>query len=177
MLYPNRGFTCFTLKVVVGLCGTAYTSYCNRLGHFTKDCRAGPRVANPLNVRNLIVARRACFECGGTDHYKVACPRLIKAPGQEDNRPNQALVIDGGSRLWEQWQPSMRRAFMSRKSSPGPKHYDGHKAELVYHEKVVRILLPHGEALIILGKRPKEKVSHLMSAKAKEQKLKNITVV
>ncbi|GKD72766.1 reverse transcriptase domain-containing protein [Tanacetum coccineum] len=30
---------------------------CNRLGHFAKDCRAGPRMVNPLNPRNLIAAR------------------------------------------------------------------------------------------------------------------------
>ncbi|GJW50792.1 hypothetical protein Tco_0092143 [Tanacetum coccineum] len=35
----------------------------------------GPRMVNPLNTRNLIVARGVCFECGGTDHYKAACPR------------------------------------------------------------------------------------------------------
>ncbi|GJX85976.1 hypothetical protein Tco_0336750 [Tanacetum coccineum] len=41
---------------------------CNRLGNFAKDCRAGPRMMNPLNARNPTVARGACFECGGTDH-------------------------------------------------------------------------------------------------------------
>ncbi|GJR47221.1 reverse transcriptase domain-containing protein [Tanacetum coccineum] len=48
-------------------------------GHFAKDCRAGPRMVIPLNVRNSTTARGACFECGGTDHYKAACPRLNRA--------------------------------------------------------------------------------------------------
>ncbi|GKD29657.1 putative reverse transcriptase domain-containing protein, partial [Tanacetum coccineum] len=52
-----------------------------------------------------------------------------------------------------------------------------HKAEIVCHEKVVRIPLPRGETLRVLGERPEEKVRHLMSAKAKEQKLKDIAVV
>ncbi|GKC42288.1 hypothetical protein Tco_1060010, partial [Tanacetum coccineum] len=41
---------------------------------------------------------------------------------------------------------------------------------------MVRIPLPHDETLRVLGERPDEKVRHLMSAKAKEQKLKDIAV-
>ncbi|GKF93258.1 hypothetical protein Tco_0279977 [Tanacetum coccineum] len=52
-----------------------------------------------------------------------------------------------------------------------------HKAEIVCHEKVVRIPLPHDEMLRVLGERPEEKVRHLMSAKAERQKLKDIVVV
>ncbi|GJS99937.1 putative reverse transcriptase domain-containing protein [Tanacetum coccineum] len=51
------------------------------------------------------------------------------------------------------------------------------KAEIVFHEKVVRIPLPHCEMLRVLGERSEEKVRHLMSTKAKEQKLKDIVVV
>ncbi|GJS81747.1 reverse transcriptase domain-containing protein [Tanacetum coccineum] len=52
-----------------------------------------------------------------------------------------------------------------------------HKAEIVCHEKVVRIPLPNGEMLRVLEESPEEKVRHLKSAKAKEQKLKDIMVV
>ncbi|GKE92048.1 hypothetical protein Tco_1573143 [Tanacetum coccineum] len=48
------------------------TSY-NHFRYIAKDCRVRPRVVNPLNARNLTVARGACFECDGTDHYKAAC--------------------------------------------------------------------------------------------------------
>ncbi|GJU55496.1 putative reverse transcriptase domain-containing protein [Tanacetum coccineum] len=51
-----------------------------------------------------------------------------------------------------------------------------HKAKIVCHEKVVRIPLPNGKTLRVLGERP-EKVRHLMSTKAKEQKLKDIAVL
>ncbi|GJY99095.1 reverse transcriptase domain-containing protein [Tanacetum coccineum] len=54
----------------------------NRLGHFAKDCKARPRMVNPLNARNPIAARGACYECGDTNHYKSACPRLNRAPRQ-----------------------------------------------------------------------------------------------
>ncbi|GKC68496.1 reverse transcriptase domain-containing protein [Tanacetum coccineum] len=68
---------------------------CNRLGHFAKDYRAGPRIVNPLNARNPTAARGACYEYGGTDHYKSECPRLNRALGRERNRPNQAMTIEG----------------------------------------------------------------------------------
>ncbi|GKE36262.1 hypothetical protein Tco_1459667, partial [Tanacetum coccineum] len=52
-----------------------------------------------------------------------------------------------------------------------------HKVEIFFHEKVVRIPLPHSEMLRVLGEWPEAKVRHLMGAKAKEQKLKDIVIV
>nr|GEZ84315.1 hypothetical protein [Tanacetum cinerariifolium] len=52
-----------------------------------------------------------------------------------------------------------------------------HKAEIIFHEKVVRIPLQNGKVLRVIGERPEEKMRHLMSAKAKEQKQKEIVVV
>nr|GEY37340.1 putative reverse transcriptase domain-containing protein [Tanacetum cinerariifolium] len=52
-----------------------------------------------------------------------------------------------------------------------------HKAEIIFHEKVVRISLPYGEILRVLGEKPKEKVRHLISVKAEGQKLKDIDIV
>nr|GFB63627.1 putative reverse transcriptase domain-containing protein [Tanacetum cinerariifolium] len=52
-----------------------------------------------------------------------------------------------------------------------------HKAKIIYHEKVVRIPLPDGKVLGVIGERPKEKTRYVMSAKAKEQKQEEIVVV
>ncbi|GKA34761.1 hypothetical protein Tco_0721190 [Tanacetum coccineum] len=52
-----------------------------------------------------------------------------------------------------------------------------HKAEIVCHEKVVRITLQKGKVLRVIRERTEEKVRHLMSAKAKEQKQEEIVVV
>ncbi|GKF48578.1 hypothetical protein Tco_0141829, partial [Tanacetum coccineum] len=52
-----------------------------------------------------------------------------------------------------------------------------HKAEIICHEKVVRIPLPNGKVLRVVGERLEEKMRHVMSAKAKEQKQEEIVVV
>ncbi|GKA14852.1 putative reverse transcriptase domain-containing protein [Tanacetum coccineum] len=52
-----------------------------------------------------------------------------------------------------------------------------HKAEIICHEKVVRIPLLDGKVLRVLGEKPKEKMRQLMSAKAKEKKQEEIVVV
>ncbi|GKA47485.1 putative nucleotidyltransferase, ribonuclease H, partial [Tanacetum coccineum] len=243
----------------------------NRPGHLAKDCRVVPRNVNPVNARNPAAARGACFECGGTDHYKSACPRLNRAQGPGVNRPNQALAIDGGQGRRNNGNQARRRAFMlgAEEARQDPNivtgtftlnnHYattlfdsgadysfvsttfipllgiepsdlgfsyeieiasgqlveidkvikgckleiDGHvfdinlipfrsrsfdviigmdwlsnhKAEIICHEKVVRIPLLDGKVLRVLGERPEEKARHLMSAKAKEQKQEEMVVV
>ncbi|GKD93646.1 reverse transcriptase domain-containing protein, partial [Tanacetum coccineum] len=78
--------------------GKVFTTITNpirkdRLGNFAKDCKAWPRMVNPLNARNPTAARGACYKCGGINHYKAACPWLNRAPGQGGNLPNQALAI------------------------------------------------------------------------------------
>ncbi|GJZ18672.1 reverse transcriptase domain-containing protein [Tanacetum coccineum] len=91
-------------------CRTCFN--CNRLGHLAKDFRVVPRNVNPVNARNLAVAHGACFECGGTDHYKSACPRLNRAQGPGVNRPNQALAIDGGQGRGNNGNQACGKAFM-----------------------------------------------------------------
>ncbi|GKD84668.1 hypothetical protein Tco_1355822 [Tanacetum coccineum] len=52
-----------------------------------------------------------------------------------------------------------------------------YKAEIICHEKVVRIPLSGGKVLRVLGERPEEKARLLMSAKASEKKQEEIVVV
>nr|GEU82109.1 hypothetical protein [Tanacetum cinerariifolium] len=52
-----------------------------------------------------------------------------------------------------------------------------HKAEIIYHEKVVKIPLLDGKVLRVLGEKPKEKGRQLLSAKTKEKKQEEIVVL
>ncbi|GKC97510.1 hypothetical protein Tco_1167785 [Tanacetum coccineum] len=51
------------------------------------------------------------------------------------------------------------------------------KAEIICHEKVVRIQLPDGKVLGVVGERPDEKERLLMSVKASDKKQEEIVVV
>ncbi|GJW15316.1 hypothetical protein Tco_0019449 [Tanacetum coccineum] len=51
------------------------------------------------------------------------------------------------------------------------------KAEIIFHEKVVRIPLLDGKVLRVVGERPDEKARLLMSAKASDKKQEEIVVV
>ncbi|GJY48340.1 putative reverse transcriptase domain-containing protein [Tanacetum coccineum] len=52
-----------------------------------------------------------------------------------------------------------------------------HKAEIICHEKVVRIPLLDGKVLRVLGEKPEEKMRQLKSAKAKEKEQEKIVVI
>ncbi|GKC27988.1 putative reverse transcriptase domain-containing protein [Tanacetum coccineum] len=180
-------------------CRTCFN--CNRLGHFAKDCRVVPRNVNPINARNQTV--RACYECGSTDHVKVACPRAFML-GAEDARqdPN---IITGTFTLNDHYATTLfdsgaDYSFVSTTFIPllGIKPSDlgfsyeieiangqlveidklyDHKAEIVCYEKVVRIPLLDDKVLRVIGERPDKKVRHLVSAKPKEQKREELVMV
>ncbi|GKB58310.1 putative reverse transcriptase domain-containing protein [Tanacetum coccineum] len=191
------------------------TNY-NRLGHFAKDCRVGTRIVTLVNARNLKTTCWVCFECSGTDHYKVACHRLNQTPRQGGKRQNQAIAIEGGqghgnngiepnniSFSYEIEIASGQLVEINKVTRDCKLEIEGHtfdidlipfghesfdvivgmdwlsrhKAEIILHEKIARIRLPHGKILRVLGEKPKENIRHLMSAKAEEHKLKDVVVV
>nr|GFD55256.1 putative reverse transcriptase domain-containing protein [Tanacetum cinerariifolium] len=52
-----------------------------------------------------------------------------------------------------------------------------HKADIICHEKVVRIPLRNSKTLRVIGEGPEENVRHLRSTKTKEQKKEDIVMV
>nr|GEY67388.1 hypothetical protein [Tanacetum cinerariifolium] len=160
-------------------------------GHFARDCRVGPRMVTPLKAKNRTTAQGACFECSGTDHYKAACPRG-SSPGPEHYDGSFTLsnhyattLFDSGANyrfIFITFIPRLDLepsdlSFRYEIEIASGKVVEINKAKIVCYEKVVRISLPNGEILRVLGEKPEEKVRHLMNAKIEEQKLKDIAVV
>nr|GEV92397.1 hypothetical protein [Tanacetum cinerariifolium] len=162
---------------------------CNRPGHHAKYCRVVPRNVNPVNARNLAAVRGACIGCGGTDHYKSACPRLNRAQGPRVNRLKQALAIDGGQgRGNNGLEPSDLGFSYEIEIASGQLveidkvikscklEIEGHVFDinlipwLEYHYQMAKVSR-------VVGERPEEKIRHLMSAKAKGQKQEGIVMV
>ncbi|GKC77247.1 putative reverse transcriptase domain-containing protein, partial [Tanacetum coccineum] len=235
------------------------------------DCRVAPRMVNLVNARNPTAAPRACYECGGTNHFKVACPRLNQEQRLGGNRLNQVVANNGGQGRGNNSNQARGRAFMlgAEEARQDPNivtgtftlndHYattlfdsganysfasttfipllgiepselgfsyeieiasgqlvemdkvirgckleiegymfninlilfgsgsfdviirmdwlSSHKAEIICYKKVVRIPLQDDQVLRVIGERPEEKIRHLMSAKAKEQKQEEIVMV
>ncbi|GJS93786.1 putative reverse transcriptase domain-containing protein [Tanacetum coccineum] len=148
--------TCNSYHAPGGPCYTCFNY--NRLGYLAKDCRGVPRNVNPINARNPTV--RACYECGSTDHVRSACPRLNRAQGPEENRPNQVAANNEGQGHGNQRNQARGRAFMlgAEEARQDPNIVTGmdwlsnYKAEIICHGKVVRIPLPDGK--LILGATP-----------------------
>ncbi|GJS69234.1 putative reverse transcriptase domain-containing protein [Tanacetum coccineum] len=185
---------CNSFYALGGLCRTCYN--CNRPGHLVRDCRGVPRNMNHVNARNPTV--RACYECSSTDHVSPACPRWNRAQGPGENCPNQVAANNEGQGHGNQGNQARGRAFMlgAEEARQDPnivtgldpsdlsfkyeieissgqlveidKVTKGCKLEIEGH-KVVRIPLPDGKVLRVLGERPKEKARFLIGVKKQEE--------
>nr|GEX93906.1 putative reverse transcriptase domain-containing protein [Tanacetum cinerariifolium] len=159
--------------------------------------RVVPRNVNPINARNP--TGRACYEYGSTDHVKAACPRggslgpehhdgiepidlgfsyeIKIASGQlvEINKVIKGYKIEIEGHVFDiNLIPFESGSF---DMIIGMDWLFNQKAEIICHEKVVRIPLLDGKVLIVIGERADEKVRHLVSVMAKEQKRDELVVV
>ncbi|GJY26866.1 hypothetical protein Tco_0401592 [Tanacetum coccineum] len=137
--------TCNSYHAPRGPCRTSFNY--NRLGHLAKDCRGMPRNVNPVNAR--IPTVMACYECGSTDYVRSACPRLNRAQGLEENRPNQVAANNGGQGLGNQRNQARGRALIctdiakiTRKLSKPGKH--GHEKEKVHKSRKLQAKVNKG---------------------------------
>ncbi|GJS57181.1 putative reverse transcriptase domain-containing protein [Tanacetum coccineum] len=167
--------TCNSYHVPGGPCRTCFN--CNRRGYLARDCRGVPRNVNPVNAKNPTI--RACYECGSIDHVRLACPRLNRARGPEENRPNQVVANNGGQGL----EPSdlgfiYEIKIASRQLVEIDKVIKGCKLEIEGHVFDIDLIpFVHGSFDVIIGDRPEEKARLLMSDKASDKKQEEIVVV
>ncbi|GJT89574.1 reverse transcriptase domain-containing protein [Tanacetum coccineum] len=176
---------CNSFHAPEGPCRTCFN--CNRLGHLAKDYRSVPRNVNLVNARNPTV--RACYECGSIDHVRSSCPRLNRAHGSGSSPgPN---IVTGTFTFNNHFATTLFDSgadygFVSTTFIPllgiepselGMDWLSNHKDEKICHEKVVRIPLPDGNVLRVLGERLEEKARLLMSAKASDKKQEEIVVL
>nr|GEU54098.1 reverse transcriptase domain-containing protein [Tanacetum cinerariifolium] len=63
--------------------------------HMEKDYRVAPRMVNSVNARNPTAAPRVCYEYGGTDHFKAACPTLNQAQRPRETVQTKLLLLMG----------------------------------------------------------------------------------
>ncbi|GJU36235.1 putative reverse transcriptase domain-containing protein [Tanacetum coccineum] len=155
--------TCNSYHAPGGPCPTCFN--CNRPGYLARDCRGVSRNVNPVNARNPIV--RACYECGSTDYVRTTCPRLNRARGPKENHPNRVATNNGGLGHRNQGNQARGRAFM----------LGAEEARQDTNIVTVKIPLPNGKVLRVVGERPEDKVRLLMSAKASDKKQEEIVVV
>ncbi|GJW96165.1 putative reverse transcriptase domain-containing protein [Tanacetum coccineum] len=176
-------------------CRTCFN--CNLPRHFTKDCRVVPRNMNPINARKPTM--RTCYEWGSTNHFKAACPSFVSTTfipllGIEPSDLGFSYEIEIASGQLVEIDKVIKGCKLEIEGHEfdinlipfGSGSFDviigmdwlsNHKAEIICHEKVIKIPLPDGKVLRVIREIPKEKMKHVMSAKAKEQKQEEMVVV
>ncbi|GJV50734.1 putative reverse transcriptase domain-containing protein [Tanacetum coccineum] len=173
--------TCNSYHAPGGPCCTCFN--CNRPGHLAKDCSGMLRNVNPVNAKNPTV--RACYECSSTDHGRGNQGNQARGRafmlGAEEARQDPNIVTglepnDLGFR-YEIEIASGQLVEIDKVIKGCMDWLSNYKAEIICHEKVVRIPLPDGKVLRVVGERPEEKARLLMSAKASDKKQEEIVVV
>ncbi|GKF48655.1 putative reverse transcriptase domain-containing protein, partial [Tanacetum coccineum] len=183
--------TCNSNYAPEGPCRTCFN--CNRPGHLAKDCRGVPRNVNPVNARNPTV--RTCYECSSIDHVRGRAFMLAVEEARQD--PNivtgiepiklgfkyeieiasgQLVEID---KVIKGCKLEIKGHVFDIDLIPfGHGNFDviigmdwlsNYKAKIICHEKVMRIPLPDGNVLRVLGERLEENVRFLIGVKKQEE--------
>ncbi|GJS00891.1 putative reverse transcriptase domain-containing protein [Tanacetum coccineum] len=195
--------TCKSYHASGGPCRTCFN--CNRPGHLEKDYRDVPRNVNLINARNPTV--RECYECGSTDHgrgnqgnyargadYRFVSTTFIPLLGIKPSELGFKYDIEITSGQLVEIHKVIKGCKLEIEGHVfdidlipfghgsfdviiGMDWLSNQKAEIIYHEKVMKIPLLDGKVLRVLGERPKEKARLLMSTKTRDKKQEEIVVV
>ncbi|GJW61595.1 putative reverse transcriptase domain-containing protein [Tanacetum coccineum] len=139
---------CTTCNLFHAPGGSCRTCFnCNRPGHLARDCIVVPRNVNLIASGQLVEIDKVIKGCKLEIEGHVFDIDLI---------------------------PFGHRSF---DVIIGMDWLSNHEAEIICHEKVVRIPLLDGKVYRVLGERPEEKARLLMSAKDSDKKQEEIVVV
>ncbi|GJV34881.1 putative reverse transcriptase domain-containing protein [Tanacetum coccineum] len=191
--------------ILGGPCRTCFN--CNRLGHLAKDCRGVLRNVIHVNARNPTVracyecgntdhVRRACPRLNRARSPEENHPNQVAANngGLEPSELGFKYEIEIASGQLVEIDKVIKGCKLEIEGHVfdidlipfghgsfdviiGMDWLSNYKAEIICLEKVVRILLPDGKVLRVVGERPEEKARLLMSAKASDKKQEDIVVV
>ncbi|GJV61004.1 reverse transcriptase domain-containing protein [Tanacetum coccineum] len=150
-------------------------------GHLLKDCRVVPRNVNPVNTRNPTATRGGCGNNGNLTRGRAFMLGAEEAR-QDPNIVTGIMPSDLGfsykiyiaSRQLVEINKVIKGCKLKIEGHEfdislipfGNRSFDviigidwlsNHKAEIICHEKVVRIPLLDGKVLRVLGERPEEK--------------------
>ncbi|KAD3336539.1 hypothetical protein E3N88_32058 [Mikania micrantha] len=143
----------------IGTCESFVCGKCNKPGHTTKFCRySGPTTNNQ--------PKQGCYECGNVGHFRKDCPKLRNQGG--NNARGRAFVLGAGEARKDPnlvtgtflvnnhyasilFDTGADKSFVSTdlSSTLGMDWLSKNHAEIVCHEKIVRIPLPSGNTLSI----------------------------
>ncbi|GJW67748.1 reverse transcriptase domain-containing protein [Tanacetum coccineum] len=152
--------TCNSYHAPGGPCRTCFNY--NRPSHLEKDYRGMLRNVNPVNARNATVRGRG-------NQGNQARDRAFMLGAEEARQdPNIMTGIEPNELGFK-----YKIEIASGQLVEIDKVIKGCKLEI----EVVRIPLPDGKVLRVLGEKPEEKMRQLKSAKAKEKEQEEIVVV
>ncbi|GKA71544.1 putative reverse transcriptase domain-containing protein [Tanacetum coccineum] len=184
--------TCNSYYAPGGPCRACFN--CNRPGHLARDCRSVPRNVNPINARNPTVracykcgstdhVKTACPRWNRAQGPGENRPNQIAAnnKGLEPSDLGFKYEIEIASGQLVEIDEVIKGCKLEIEGHVfdidlipfghgsfdviiGMDWLSNNKAEIICHEKVVRMPLPDGNVLRVLGERPEEKAGLLMSA-------------
>ncbi|GJY23890.1 putative reverse transcriptase domain-containing protein [Tanacetum coccineum] len=150
---------------------------CQKLGHYARNCRIPIKQVAPINAGRGRYEPGTCYECGSlgalqdpnvmtevVDVKKVEVDRIIRNCKQELG--TSMFTIDLIPFGHGSFNVIVGMDWLSK-----------HKAEIVCHEKVVRIPFESGETLLVQGERTPGIAKALSNVKVDEPKLSDISVV
>ncbi|GJU54770.1 hypothetical protein Tco_1228484 [Tanacetum coccineum] len=150
--------------------------------HILKIVRAPVKQVVPISAVRMGNNQSVCYECGSSEYLRNTFPKLNLAPSQAGNRlaseARSRNTRHNGIKL-EEGLPSICYRLVHRSFNVivGMDWLSKNKAEIVCHEKVVRIPLECGEILHVQGKHTLGGTKTLMSTKADAPELSDIPIV